>query len=177
MKDEKYMKKILGIIIVCLFIIVVIFVEINVLKGGRKREYVKSVEYYEENIENININEVSFQFLQVEEVANINEEFYKKYNDCDKVVMEDDRNHNIIEKYTNIRLDENCIGIKCYVDEEKCLIGAYFRYTFEYETKEENLLDSAIEVCVTIEPLDGYQGLLSINDVSEGNIYSIYETL
>ena len=70
MKDEKYMKKIFGTIIVCLFLVVVIFVEKNVFKGGKKREYVKSVEYYEENIENINIKEGNFQFLQVDEVVN-----------------------------------------------------------------------------------------------------------
>ncbi len=171
------MKKILGIIIVCLFLIVVLFVGKNVFNGGKKREYEKSTEYYEENIENININEVSFQFLQVEEVANVNREFYKKYNNYRKAVMEDDRNYDIIELYTNIGSDKNCIGMKCYLDEENCFIGAYFRYTFEYETEEENLLYSAIEVCVTIEPLDGYQGLLPIKDVSEGNVYSIYDNI
>ena len=38
-------------------------------------------------------------------------------------------------------------------------------------------MDFALEVCVTIEPLDGYQGLLPIKDVGEGNVYSIYDNI
>lgn len=74
------MKKIIRILFVCLFFIALIFIGKNVLKDGKEREYIKSDKYYEENIENININEVNFKFLQVNEVANVNEAFYKKYD-------------------------------------------------------------------------------------------------
>ena len=63
------MKKIIRILFVCLFFIALIFIGKNVLKDGKEREYIKSDKYYEENIENININEVNFKFLQVNEVA------------------------------------------------------------------------------------------------------------
>ena len=53
------MKKIISIIIVCLFFIALIFIGKNLLKDGKEREYIKSDKYYEENIENININEVN----------------------------------------------------------------------------------------------------------------------
>ena len=53
------MKKILRILFVCLFFIALIFIGKNVLKDGKEREYIKSDKYYEENIENININEVN----------------------------------------------------------------------------------------------------------------------
>lgn len=59
------MKKIIRILFVCLFFIALIFIGKNVLKDGKEREYIKSDKYYEENIENININEVNFKFLQV----------------------------------------------------------------------------------------------------------------
>ena len=65
------MKKIIRILFVCLFFIALIFIGKNVLKDGKEREYIKSDKYYEENIENININEVNFKFLQVNEVANV----------------------------------------------------------------------------------------------------------
>ena len=53
------MKKIIRILFVCLFFIALIFIGKNVLKDGKEREYIKSDKYYEENIENININEVN----------------------------------------------------------------------------------------------------------------------
>ena len=83
------MKKIISIIIVCLFFIALIFIGKNLLKDGKEREYIKSDKYYEENIENININEVNFKFLQVNEVANVNEAFYKKYDSYKEVVVEE----------------------------------------------------------------------------------------
>ena len=53
------MKKIIRILFVCLFFIALIFIGKNLLKDGKEREYIKSDKYYEENIENININEVN----------------------------------------------------------------------------------------------------------------------
>ena len=96
------MKKIISIIIVCLFFIALIFIGKNLLKDGKEREYIKSDKYYEENIENININEVNFKFLQVNEVANVNEAFYKKYDSYKEVVVEDNKNYDVFEKYTKV---------------------------------------------------------------------------
>lgn len=91
------MKKIIRILFVCLFFIALIFIGKNVLKDGKEREYIKSDKYYEENIENININEVNFKFLQVNEVANVNEAFYKKYDSYKEVVVEDNKNYDVFE--------------------------------------------------------------------------------
>lgn len=174
------MKKVIGIIIVCLFFIVLIIVGKNALRDSKKREYIKSDEYYKENIENININSVSFNFLQVNEVANINESFYKKYDSYKEVVVENNENHDIFEQYTNVDItyEQGYSGIRYYLNKDESLVGVYFRYTFEYETYDENLVDSSIEVCITDEPLEEYEGLLpTIEDADEGNVYSIYDNI
>lgn len=174
------MKKVIGIIIVCLLFIALIIVGKNALKDGKEREYIKSDEYYEENIESINLNEVSFNFFQVNEVANINESFYRKYDSYKEVVVEDDKNCDIFEKYTNIDVtsDQGYSGVRYYLNEDECFGGAYFRYTFEYETNDENLVDSSIEVYITAEPLERFEGLLpTIEDADEGNVYSIYDNI
>lgn len=156
------MKKIIRILFVCLFFIALIFIGKNVLKDGKEREYIKSDKYYEENIENININEVNFKFLQVNEVANVNEAFYKKYDSYKEVVVEDNKNYDVFEKYTkvDVAFDQGYSGMRCYLNEDESFGGAYFRYTFEYETNDENLVDSSIEVYITAEPLEKFEGLL-----------------
>lgn len=177
------MKKVIRIIIVCLvclLFIVLIFAGINVLKDSKKREYIKSDEYYEVSIENININDVSFNFFQVNEVANINETFYKKYDLYKEVVVEDNKNYDVFEKYTNIDIafDQGYSGMRYYLNEEECFGGAYFRYTFEYETNDENLVDSSIEVYITDEPLEKFEGLLpTIEYADVVNVYSIYDNI
>ena len=108
------MKKIIRILFVCLFFIALIFIGKNVLKDGKEREYIKSDKYYEENIENININEVNFKFLQVNEVANVNEAFYKKYDSYKEVVVEDNKNYDVFEKYTkvDVAFDQGYSGMR-----------------------------------------------------------------
>lgn len=174
------MKKIIRILFVCLFFIALIFIGKNVLKDGKEREYIKSDKYYEENIENININEVNFKFLQVNEVANVNEAFYKKYDSYKEVVVEDNKNYDVFEKYTkvDVAFDQGYSGMRCYLNEDESFGGAYFRYTFEYETNDENLVDSSIEVYITAEPLEKFEGLLpTIEEADEGNVYSIYDNI
>ena len=138
------MKKIIRILFVCLFFIALIFIGKNVLKDGKEREYIKSDKYYEENIENININEVNFKFLQVNEVANVNEAFYNKYDSYKEVVVEDNKNYDVFEKYTkvDVAFDQGYSGMRCYLNEDESFGGAYFRYTFEYETNDENHVNS-----------------------------------
>ena len=174
------MKKIIRILFVCLFFIALIFIGKNVLKDGKEREYIKSDKYYEENIENININEVNFKFLQVNEVANVNEAFYNKYDSYKEVVVEDNKNYDVFEKYTkvDVAFDQGYSGMRCYLNEDESFGGAYFRYTFEYETNDENLVDSSIEVYITAEPLEKFEGLLpTIEEADEGNVYSIYDNI
>lgn len=177
------MKKVIGIIIVCLvclLFIVLIFVGINALKDSKKREYIKSDEYYEESIENININDVSFNFFQVNEVANFSESFYKRFDSYKEVVVENNKNYDVLEQYMNldIAFDQGYSGIRCYLNKDESPIGVYFRYTFEYETSDENPVDSSIEVCITSEPLEEYEVLLpTIEDADEVNVYSIYDNI
>ena len=174
------MKKIIIIIFVCLFFIALIFIGKNVLKDGKEREYIKSDKYYEENIENINKNEVNFKFLHVNDVANVNEAFYKKYDSYKEVVVEDNKNYDVFEKYTkvDVAFDQGYSGMRCYLNEDESFGGAYFRYTFEYETNDENLVDSSIEVYITAEPLEKFEGLLpTIEEADEGNVYSIYDNI
>ena len=47
--------------------------------------------------------------------------------------------------------------MRCYLNEDESFGGAYFRYTFEYETNDENLVDSSIEVYITAEPLEKFE--------------------
>ena len=174
------MKKVIVIIIVCLLCIVLLFVSKNAFKGGKGREYIKSDEYYEENIENININEVIFHFLQVNEVADLNESFYKKYDSYKEVVVENNQKYDVFEQYTNVDItfDQDYVGIRCYLNEDECLVATHFYYVFEYETNDENLVDSSIEICITAEPLEEYEDLLTtIEDADERNICSIYDNI
>lgn len=68
--------------------------------------------------------------------------------------------------------------MRCYLNEDESFGGAYFRYTFEYETNDENLVDSSIEVYITAEPLEKFEGLLpTIEEADEGNVYSIYDNI
>ena len=115
------MKKIIRILFVCLFFIALIFIGKNVLKDGKEREYIKSDKYYEENIENININEVNFKFLQVNEVANVNEAFYKKYDSYKEVVVEDNKNYDVFEKSTALPVDNPS---KANIDKPSYLLGS-----------------------------------------------------
>ena len=108
--------------IICMLVFYCInFIGKNVLKDGKEREYIKSDKYYEENIENININEVNFKFLQVNEVANVNEAFYKKYDSYKEVVVEDNKNYDVFEKYTkvDVAFDQGYSGMRCYLNEDE----------------------------------------------------------
>ena len=76
--------------------------------------------------------------------------------------MEDNKNYDVFEKYTkvDVAFDQGYSGMRCYLNEDESFGGAYFRYTFEYETNDENLVDSSIEVYITAEPLEKFEGLL-----------------
>ena len=174
------MKKGIRVIIVCLFCIVLILVGKNVLKGDKKREYIRSDEYYEEYIEDININEVTFHFLQVREVANLNSSFYKIYNSYKDVVVGNNEKDDVFEQYANIDTasDPGCIGIRYYLNEDESPIGACFTYAFEYEKYDGDTTDASIEIYITDESLEEYEGLLpAIEEADEGNVYSIYDNI
>ena len=60
----------------------------------------------------------------------------------------------------------------------KCVLNSEDVATFEYETNDENLVDSSIEVYITAEPLEKFEGLLpTIEEADEGNVYSIYDNI
>lgn len=69
-----------------------------------------------------------------------------------EVVVEDNKNYDVFEKYTkvDVAFDQGYSGMRCYLNEDESFGGAYFRYTFEYETNDENLVDSSIEVYITV---------------------------
>lgn len=145
--------------------------------GFQKREF----EYLPDGYYLIEeISDGNFKFLQVNEVANVNEAFYKKYDSYKEVVVEDNKNYDVFEKYTkvDVAFDQGYSGMRCYLNEDESFGGAYFRYTFEYETNDENLVDSSIEVYITAEPLEKFEGLLpTIEEADEGNVYSIYDNI
>ena len=95
-------------------------------------------------------------------------------------MVEDNKNYDVFEKYTkvDVAFDQGYSGMRCYLNEDESFGGAYFRYTFEYETNDENLVDSSIEVYITAEPLERFEGLLpTIEEADEGNVYSIYDNI
>lgn len=176
----KKMKRKQLIVIVSLCLITIILIEHNISKNRTSREFMHSDEYYEENIQSININEVSFDFTQVKEVENLNKVFYEKYNSYIEVVVEDDRNSELFEKYTNIPFEygDKYSGIRCYLDANENVVSTYFRYTFVYKTSEDNIVDSSIEICVTDEPMKEYSDLLvNSENATTKNIGSIYDNI
>lgn len=179
-------KKTIGIIIGCLLLLVVIIVGVlfliykNAATYRTDHEYIKSDEYFEESIENIDISSVSFNFIQVTEVPNINEAFYTVYGSFNEIVVKDSGNYDIFESYTNIDVSSNPAfsGMRYYISKDDNFCGAYFRYTFEYETSEENITDTSIEVYVTAEPLEEIESLsITFGNADEENIYSAYDNI
>lgn len=87
--------------IICMLVFYCInFYRQECIKGWQRTGIYKVWQVLWGNIENININEVNFKFLQVNEVANVNEAFYKKYDSYKEVVVEDNKNYDVFE---NIR--------------------------------------------------------------------------
>ena len=63
-------------------------------------------------------------FLQVNEVANVNEAFYKKYDSYKEVVVEDNKNYDVFEKYTkvDVAFDQGYSGMRCYLNEDESFV-------------------------------------------------------
>lgn len=171
--------------IIVITVMVVLFVLICVLpflrrRPAQMREYVQSEGFYEESLEDVNINGICFHFLQVGDVANINDAFFDKYGSCTGVVVGDDETCiDIFEQYTGIgHTNQEYYGMRYYVDDAQCPVGAQLGCAFEYDTDDGDFSEDSIEVYISNELLEAYKGLLpEVEQADQGTIYSIYDNI
>lgn len=162
-------------IIICVAVVVPKFV-IHTNMG--RSEYVKSNEYCEQEIDEIEIGDSQFIFNQVDEVQNLSEIFQEHYSGIEETVVEQDTSLlNRFCIFTNLNLEDNesFTDKYYYIDDGNQVSGAHFYYSSVFRDESSSEVDYTIECFVSDTKLVEYEDesfiQSTINDIPFEIVY------